>query len=169
MSLCTYSDVTQSGFCSAGGFCGWHSHNLFNNQQYKFAFIGVPPNTCGCFGQSGASPNGNPGVDALISVMSHELTETATDPLFDGWWSSSTGNENGDECNFNFPACFTKTMANGAKYDITFGGHNYYIQANWDLGSNSCSMTPSTVATTASTTGPTTPNTTPSTAGNIFL
>ena len=131
--------------------------------------MGVAPNTCGCYGQLGVSPNGNPGVDALINVMSHELTETATDPeTTTGWRSPITGNENGDECNFNFPPSFTKTLANGAKYDITFGGNNYYIQANWDLGSNSCSMTPSTVATTTSTTGPTTPNTTPSTAGNIF-
>jgi len=125
----TFSDVTQNGFCIAGGFCGWHNFNVFNNQQYKYAFIGVPPNTCGCIRQS-VSPNGNPGVDALINVISHELAETATDPLLTGWWSSFSGFENADLCNFYFPSSFTNTMANGAKYDITFGGNNYYIQVS---------------------------------------
>lgn len=31
------------------------------------------------------SPNGDTGTDGMISIMAHELTEAATDPLLNAW------------------------------------------------------------------------------------
>ncbi|KAJ0743079.1 putative protein EXORDIUM [Helianthus annuus] len=35
------------------------------------------------------SPNGEGGVDAMISVIAHEMAEMATDPLVNVWYASS--------------------------------------------------------------------------------
>ena len=43
----------------------------------------------------GNSPNGDEGVDALISVVAHELVEAVSDPESDGHraWQDGTGSE----------------------------------------------------------------------------
>jgi hypothetical protein len=48
----------------------------------KTAFVGNPATQClgSCAGQTSSSPNGNPGVDALASVLVHELVEAVSDP-----------------------------------------------------------------------------------------
>ncbi|KAJ0743080.1 putative protein EXORDIUM [Helianthus annuus] len=35
------------------------------------------------------SPNGEVGVDTMISVIAHEMAEMATDPLVNAWYASS--------------------------------------------------------------------------------
>ena len=85
-------------------------------------------------------------MDAAISVIAHELVEAATDPTGYGWCYSngaadcfsSSGIENGDQCNGFFPN--TVKMASGAKYNLVVGGKNYYVQANWNLNTKTCSM-----------------------------
>ena len=124
------SDVGQSGFCSS--FCGWHT--------YKFAWIGIPPSGCNCFAQS-VSPNGNAGLDTAINTIGHELAETATDPLMNAWYYTSTSTgivENGDQCAWYFPN--STTLSNGAKYNLVVNGTKYYVQANWNLKTLSCTM-----------------------------
>jgi hypothetical protein len=49
-----------------------------------------------------SSPNGDPAIDAAVSIFAHELAETATDPLLNAWWADSDGDENADKCSFNF-------------------------------------------------------------------
>ena len=60
------------------------------------------------------TPNGDFGVDSMISVLAHELAETGSDPLINAWYDAS-GNENGDKCAWNFGTL--STAANGAKYN----------------------------------------------------
>ena len=60
------------------------------------------------------TPNGDFGVDSMISVLAHELAETGSDPLLNAWYDSA-GNENGDKCAWNFGTL--STAANGAKYN----------------------------------------------------
>ena len=43
------------------------------------------------------SPNGNPGVDGMASVVAHELEETLSDPNANAWYDAS-GAENADKC-----------------------------------------------------------------------
>ena len=115
--------------------CGWHSSAWFNqNQKFIYAYAGT------CCASPNPSPNGNPGLDGQINVLVHELTEAATNPLQTSWYVPISTAEQADLCSGTY--VIKGTSANGAKYTIAFGGYNYYIQTNWDLGSQSCSMTP---------------------------
>ena len=138
-----FSDVTISGFCTS--FCGWHTYAGSGTSTYKFAWIGIPPATCNCYAQKTASPNGNPAVDAAISVIGHELAEAATDPTGGGYCYSGLSTscfssgavENGDQCAWYFPnAVSTGTYS----YNLVIGTAKYYVQANWNLSKSLCTM-----------------------------
>ena len=106
-----------------------------------------------------ASPNGATTVDATMSVLAHELTETATDPELSGW----RGNygEDADMCAWQFGDVYEE---NGYQYDTEIlSGYNdnkdypncfsplpqlgndcpskkFLLQMNWDLKSRSCKI-----------------------------
>jgi len=124
----TAPDVNEtSGFGSQ--YCGWHNNGTISGSDIKYAFVGNPatiaPSGCGV---NSPSPNGDGGVDAMASVMFHELSETVTDPDGTGWYDKS-GNENGDKCAWNFGSTFT--TSNGATANVTFGGRNWKLQQMW--------------------------------------
>jgi Phosphate-induced protein 1 conserved region len=124
-----FSDVAQPGFCTT--FCGWHTYS----GDFKYSWVGIPATGCACFAQT-TSPNGDAAVDAAVSVIAHELMETATDPLLDAWFDAS-GNENGDACAWNF----VDSVSDGDyNYNLVVGNLKYYVQANYNLGSQTCTM-----------------------------
>jgi hypothetical protein len=125
----TSSNVNESsGFCT--NYCGWHTHGTvtgFGNVRYSF--VGNANRCLGsCAIQSAVSPNGNPGVDGAISVLSHELEEANTDPDINAWLDSR-GQENADKCAWTFGHSQFQTP-NGAWANMTFGGRNWMIQRN---------------------------------------
>lgn len=124
----TSPDVDEtSGFCTH--YCGWHTHATINGQDLKYAFVGNAARCPGaCEPQQGISPNGNPGVDGMASVIAHELEETATDPDLNAWYDRP-GNENADKCAWTWGT--TYTTSNGARANMNIGGMDYLIQRNW--------------------------------------
>ena len=63
----------------------------------------------------------------MINVISHELTETLTDPdTGNGWFRTDLAHEDGDLCNFNFGTTFT--APNGSQANLTLNGRNYLTQ-----------------------------------------
>lgn len=146
----TSSDVAQTSipngpgsFCGpTSGYCGWHYHGAFEDRVGRIAFVGNPPASCPCIGQS-VSPNGNAGADAMANVIAHELSEATTDP--DGQsWHDDDPNDNGtdqqevgDKCNFIFGP--TNFLPSGAQYNITLGARNFLIQTEW-TNANGCVM-----------------------------
>jgi PKD domain-containing protein len=101
-------------------------------------------------------PNGDP-ADCAINRMSHELSETITDPLSpSGWESTSTKNEVADECgvygsfdpanDFN-PNAYAPTLGGNASagtlYDQLINGHPYYTESEWSNGNSNCELRPS--------------------------
>jgi len=120
----TSSEIKVSGFGTQ--FCGWHSYNSTSNAKY--AFVGDPANTSGCLAQS-TGPN-FAGADSMLSVIAHELEETATDPQLNAWYSAN-GNENGDKCAWTWGA--TTRQSNGGYSNMTINGTNYLIQQNFKL------------------------------------
>src|SRR5581483_7459537 len=71
------SDVREtSGFCSQ--YCGWHTYATIGGTNIKCAFIGNPATQCprSCSAQTGSTPNGNLGADAMASIIAHELEES---------------------------------------------------------------------------------------------
>ena len=87
------------------------------------------------------SPNNVPGVDAMINILAHELSEAVTDPDGLGWKSSTYG-ENADMCAWKFGSQVLQAK-NGS--GITFqynmkgkSGVKYLIQENWDRAQQAC-------------------------------
>jgi hypothetical protein len=132
----TSSDVAESsGFCSK--YCGWHTYTTIlsgaSTTAIKYAFIGNA-NRClsSCAAQTITSPNGNPGVDGMASVIAHELQETVTDPQLNNWYDTK-GYENADKCAWTYGT----TSPNSPYYNVTFTSvrRNFLLQRS--LGSNS--------------------------------
>jgi Phosphate-induced protein 1 conserved region len=128
----TSSDVKESsGFCRT--YCGFHTHATIGGADIKYAFVGnVDQCPSGCEIQA-TGPNspsaGVGGADGMSNVITHETEEAITDPDLNAWFDSS-GQEDADKCNFKFGP--TQTAANGARFNQTFGGHNWMIQMEWE-------------------------------------
>lgn len=142
----TGQNITVSGFNTA--FCGWHGSTNWGGLSLgvQYGFIGNPKTTdTGCYAQA-VSPNNNFGVDAMVSVIAHELIEAVTDPTGTAWWDSNPasttyGYENSDICAWNFGT--TYKTGNGAKANIKLGTKNYLLQQQWvntGAGNGFCAM-----------------------------
>ena len=122
-NICIDSSRSQ---CASNTFCAYHSNfgsTLYATMPYAASFSCNP----------GHSPNRND-ADQTINVTSHEQMEAATDPLGDAWYDSS-GYENGDKCAWTFGSI------NSAGGDVTWNGHNYIVQKEWDNKIRGCALT----------------------------
>jgi hypothetical protein len=122
----TSSDVTaSSGFCTQ--YCGWHSWGTIAGSNHRFSFVGNAARCITSCAAQSIGPNGNAGVDGMVSVIAHELEEAATDP--DGkTWYARTGYENGDDCAWTFGTSYQVT--NGAYANMKLGTRDFLIQRN---------------------------------------
>jgi len=146
----TSSNINEtSGFCTK--YCGFHTHATLSGSDIKYSFVGNSDRCpSGCEIQS-TGPNsaatGQGGIDGMANVMFHEASEAISDPDLNAWFDSS-GQENGDKCNFNFgatstctsgTACTTAGIAAGAKFNQSFGGNDYMLQQMWkNAGGGAC-------------------------------
>ncbi len=123
----TPSNVSvSSGFCSR--YCGWHTYGTISGKSIKYSFVGNAARCLsGCAAQT-VSPNGNPGVDGMLSVIAHELVETISDPNLNAWYDKA-GAENADKCAWTFGGT-QYTTANGAKANMHLGNRDFLIQRN---------------------------------------
>src|SRR5437868_8016957 len=141
----TSSDVNeQSGFCTQ--YCGWHtsaSSTLTGNGRLRYSFVGNAARCLNACAAQTTGPNGNAGVDAMLSVVAHELEEATTDPDPRSGWADSGGSENADKCAWTFSSR-QLTALNGAVYNMTLIGQNgastrnYLIQRNLAATDNKC-------------------------------
>ena len=122
----TSSDVNKQGFCHQ--YCGWHTAATASYGRVRYSFIGNA-NRClnNCAAQT-KGPNGNAGVDAMVSIIAHELEEATTDPDLNAWYDAS-GNENADKCAWTFGHSQYQ-VANGAWANVHLGSRDYLIQRN---------------------------------------
>lgn len=128
-------------FClnSALGFCGYHANFKFSGKDLKYSFVGdastqcfftpcVPPDN------RNTSPNGDVGIDAMLSIVSHEAAEAFTNPDVTtgppfGWFEDGTGKEVADKCDFEYG----DTMDGGpGKWNQTWAGRRYLLQMLWN-------------------------------------
>ena len=99
--LTSPSVTITSGFCSA--YCGWHYYSSYTSgavsTEVKFMVIGNSATQCpsGCSMGGSVSPNGDVGVDGMLSVVAHEIVEALSDPTVNGW-RDAAGWENADKC-----------------------------------------------------------------------
>ena len=118
----------SSGFGTS--YCGWHSIGTLNtvtNIPY-IAIQDFPTTFNGNCSAQAVSPNGNVALDAMASVLVHEIDEALTDPDLRSWYDNR-GAENADKCAWTFG---TTKAVGVAKYNFTTtDGTKYLIQRNW--------------------------------------
>ncbi|GHO59695.1 hypothetical protein KSB_81700 [Ktedonobacter robiniae] len=123
-NLCFDSSHSQ---CASNAFCAYHSyfgsHTIYAAMPYAASFSCNP----------GSSPN-HDDADQTINVTSHEQMEAATDPLLNAWYDSS-GSEIGDKCAWKFGSL------NSSGGDVTWNGHSYIVQKEWDNHVTGCVLT----------------------------
>lgn len=101
-------------------YCAWHSWGTCSNgAQIQVAYMPNVDGLAGCDPGAPASLGHSQGLNAVINVTSHELSEAITDPRGAGWFDSS-GNENGDKCAWAFNGI--QTLSNGSQW---------YLQGEW--------------------------------------
>lgn len=123
----TSSDVSeQSGFCTK--YCGWHTAASLSLGRIRYSFVGNPFRCLNACAAQTVSPNGNAGIDGMVSIIAHELEEATTDPDPRSGWTDSNGAENADKCAWTFGPM--GQLSSGAYYNVTLGGRNYLIQRN---------------------------------------
>jgi hypothetical protein len=141
-------------YCTNGGGCGVHFAAPFQSNMgvmSHYALIGNPgpvvagvPHCAPCVNPAAwtASPNQDVAVDAMLSTLAHELTETVSDPAQGGGWNNpGPEGEAGDLCVGLFGPLSHDN--NGAPFNIAFNGHNYLIQENFipvDAVTGFCSL-----------------------------
>jgi hypothetical protein len=144
----TSTNGAGGGTCSinaAPGFCGYHAYAappLVADMNY--AVVDSPTGwTCSSDAGSNTggnqSPDGNIAADSEISMTSHEVTETVTDPEGTAW-QDSAGNEIGDDCAYIYGDSQSFQGTSGALYNQKINGHAYFIQeelSNQDFKTNS--------------------------------
>jgi hypothetical protein len=119
----TSSDVSeQSGFCNR--YCGWHTAGSILSTDIKYSFVGNAARCLTSCAAQNTGPNGNAGVDGMISVIAHELEEAASDPDLNAWYDSK-GAENADKCAWTFGQSQYQA-ANGAWANMGFD----YLDSN---------------------------------------
>ena len=122
----------SSGTCSFSTYCAYHG--TFTAAGATILYASMPyagTDLSGCGTQSSASPNNDLDADAEMSITSHELMETVTDPQLNAWFDA-TGSEIGDKCAYTYGT----TGANGS--NITMNGHPYILQQEFSNASLGC-------------------------------
>jgi hypothetical protein len=121
-------DNSSKKFCK--DYCGFHDffENVTTKQQYIYSYVG-DPTTClsSCTLQTQTSPNNNPAVDGMLSVIAHEIMEVITDPKMNAYFDD-LGQENGDKCAWKYGRVYTASNRNSIA-NMLMDGKDYLIQS----------------------------------------
>lgn len=124
-------------------FCAYHSAVTFSDSVGHVLFTVEPyQNVPGCQAPPSGTAN-NQLIDSTNDTLSHELSETISDPNLNAWWVHKlifgNGNEIGDMC------IRSKIVGNNiySHYgNIQLNGHPYTIQPEYSDQVHGCSYTP---------------------------
>ncbi len=124
---------SSSTSCAYTQYCAYHSYFMQGSTPVIYANQPHGSGT-GCRAPGQTAPNGDWG-DIAANTASHEIEESITDPLLNAWFDSS-GNENGDLCNFTFG---TNTWAGpSAAGNQMWNGYVFELQQEWDNNAGAC-------------------------------
>ena len=164
----TVNTCLDSSTCADNFYCAYHSSvtDPSSNQQLLYADLPLllgadDPKGCQSDHTSAVqAPNGDQVADIAVGDLSHELSESITDPFGDGW-TTSAGDESGDLCGATqldanaFLPTLGGSAASGTLYDQQpVSGSQYYIQSEFSNGDGGCRMAPAARALTAAFSAP---------------
>ncbi|CAO3627775.1 unnamed protein product [Mucor hiemalis] len=136
-------DVGDAHFCRNN--CGYNSYS----DEFQYMFIGHPslcPDKCMPQINKAASPNNSPAIDAAITIFSHELQDTLTDPRGNAWVIKSQNGldiELADFCSSegtSLEQFGNLTTGQAGSYNLEVAGGKYLVQTIFDLASKQCKI-----------------------------
>jgi PKD repeat protein len=163
VDICT----SDGSGCASNTFCAYHSWLTDGGNNVLYAAIPTLllndyAKACQADGLGQTQePNGSV-ADVALKYISHEDSETITDPFLSAWYNDTSGNEDGDNCNSinDDQNAFRPTSGSSpALYDQTINGHHYYLQSEWSNGDGNCEMRPADATLTARFSAPASPRT----------
>jgi hypothetical protein len=132
--------------CEGQAFCAYHTAFPLGKNAISYTTLTLVPytgssynNTAGhCELPTEPGPADiSPEVIALESIGTHELFESATDPMIGSGYIDSTGYEIADECEFAYGPESSATPS--GFYNQLLNGSQYLIQQMWSDQDNGCS------------------------------
>jgi PKD repeat protein len=146
--------TSSSSECEGQTFCAYHASFSLASGTTTFTLVPYTGssynNTAGhCElppgpGQGPGPADISPEVAALDSIGTHELFESATDPVIGSGYMDSTGYEIADECEFTFEPEIPAT--GGGNYNQLVNGSQYLIQEIWSDQEDGCEQGEATTA-----------------------
>ncbi len=124
-----------AGGCYLQQYCAYHGSNDYSDIGHVLYTVEPYQDVQGCQVSNLPSPNGSL-VDSTSSTLSHETSETITDPdvaVNNIAWYNQQGGEIGDLC---APAVGVPTG------NVTLGADTYEIQMEYDNNIHDCSFSP---------------------------
>ena len=129
--------------CSAGSsapvYCAYHGSFASGGGVIVYANDPYVTGVAGC--DDGEHPNNKPSDGALEGGLSHEHSESMTDPELNAWYGPE-GYENGDKCRtflasteFGTPL---GTAPDGSSYNQLINGSEYWYQQEWSNEGSTC-------------------------------
>jgi PKD repeat protein len=158
----TVNVCITTGECADDAFCAYHAGSIQNGADVIYATIPLLNAVKACQADSDPSqpyplqePNGIP-ADIAIDNLSHEYNEAISDPEFDAWYDTGSGNEEADFCQQYAatrdpvagadPHAYAPAVAGGAVFgnlvDQEINGDPYYTQSEWSNGAGDCELRP---------------------------
>jgi hypothetical protein len=169
--MITPTDVNvciSGGQCASNNFCAYHDFYTLSGAPVLYASVpfevwangsvkGCQDDGTSVYQTPAGTFHGDQGYQ-IADNLSHELSETITDPLINAWFTGGNGSEVGDLCEAFAPLSNTKkdvsslaysptlsgTEAAGTLTDQLFQGDYYYTQTEWSNSTVACSATPTT-------------------------
>jgi hypothetical protein len=118
--------------CAYTQYCAYHS--FVSGASPSIVYANIPyGDTTNCQLSGTPSPNGDGQADAAATGLSHEVSESITDPLLNAWYTS-LGNEIGDLCAYVYG---TNTW-DSAEANQMWNGVFFELQEEFDNHTNSC-------------------------------
>ena len=140
-----YAIFSANGVNLGGGFgsqyCAYHTHGTVTvgGVSKTVLYAAMPYNMqypANCSANLSVWPNGDPGADAEVNTLAHEVEETTTDMMGNAWYDRR-GYENADQCAWKWGT--TYTTSNGGTANVSVGGKDWLVQMNWvNSGSGGC-------------------------------
>jgi hypothetical protein len=148
----------SGGSCVSNSFCAYHDYFALGGSDVLYASV---PFSVFASSSKGCQTDGNsiyetpvgPGGDQAYNIaddLSHELSETITDPLINAWYTTN-GYEVGDLCEAYgatadpgkglSPLAYSPAFgvaSTGYLYDQVINGDQYYNQTEYSNGAGQC-------------------------------
>lgn len=99
--------------------------------SWNYKWTGAIADCSSSYGCSFIPPN-DMFIDSMISVISHEIFETVTDPNGRGWYRDCDGYEIGDMCLYDYGRVHSTSDYNYVNYNLQFGSNNFLVQEEWN-------------------------------------